>query len=370
MGHIFISFVFYNILLLVFYSHYRKGHYYIKKSDLIIFTILLIAFGTYGGGEGDYLHYKERVELYHSLYDVFYYNMMEIQYNYLAYYLDGNYNLWRLVIFSIQFIGMSWFLYKAKMNTYPVYLCFISYCLILSVYNRAGWGPIYFFMGVYLLIEKKNPLFLFAIALCYVSHTQNLVLLTLIPLAFFDLKKWHIVLALLLFGTLVASLKESFNSFLDSGGLDGFEGGDYISDKAKTYSQSSLGAFGNSIGEYLIFILRYVPMALFVLLLLKIVFIKHNKYLSFYKPYRSVINITIGAMALSFVVLFASLGGGTFYYRILGMLLFPMSILLPYMLNNGSISKKTFNIYILCFIVCSELNYFKDLYYTYAHGNV
>ncbi len=37
-------------------------------------------------------------------------------------FLNGNYFLWRFVLYSIQFIGFSWFLYKAKLNTYPIFL--------------------------------------------------------------------------------------------------------------------------------------------------------------------------------------------------------------------------------------------------------
>ena len=195
MGHILLSFLFFNIILLVFYKNYRKGNYYIKKGSLIFYTILLIAFGTYGTGEGDYLSYKRVVELIHSTIDVISLNGMEIQYNYLAYYLGGNYTLWRLVIFSVEFIGMSWLLYKAKLNTYPVLLTFVAVCLLLYTYQRSYWGVIFYFLGLYLLLEKKNPLFLILIGLCYFSHTQNIVLLVLLPLSFINLKGWQMISA-------------------------------------------------------------------------------------------------------------------------------------------------------------------------------
>jgi hypothetical protein len=143
LGHIILSFLFYNIILIIFYRHYKRGDYYIGKWNLVLYTIILIAFGVYGCGEGDYLHYKDKMSLYHSLADVYYYDMMEIQYNYLAYLVNGNYDLWRLVVFSVQFIGLSWFLYKAKLNTYPVLLSFITICLVISIYGRAFWGLIY-----------------------------------------------------------------------------------------------------------------------------------------------------------------------------------------------------------------------------------
>lgn len=366
MGHILLSFLFYNLLLFIFYIHYREGHFFIKKSHLISYTILLIAFGTYGGGEGDYVHYKEIIEQHHSLFDVAYSTGMEPQYYYLAYLVDGNYNLWRFVVFSIQFVGMSWLLYKAKINTYPIYLCFVSLCLVSSVYQRNFWGQIYFFLGVYLLIEKKNPFFLIIIALCYVSHTQNIVLLGLLPLAFIDTKKWHLLLALVLLGTISSVIKDNFTSIIDSGGI---EGADYVNERMTTYSKSETGNFGESFGEFLLFLFRYVPLGIIFLTWLKILFKSRGKYLLFYKPYRRVLNISIGIVLSSFVILFASLGGGSFFYRILGMILFPFSILIPYMVSTRTIKKKTFDLFIHLFVITTEFSYMKDVYYAYANGN-
>lgn len=365
MAHIIISFIFFNFLLLIFFNHFKRGHYFIKKQKLYLYTLLLIAYGTYGGGEGDYLHYKESVELFHSLAAVFYYNGMEIQYNYLAYLVGGNYDLWRLVIFSVEFIGLSWFLYKAKLNTYPVFLCFISICLIYYTYQRAFWGVIFYFMGFYLLIQKKNPLFLVIIALCYVSHTQNLILLLFLPLGFINIKRWQLFSVLLLLGVLSTLLKNYFTSYLDSGGV---EDAAYLNDKVQRYSQGGLNNFGNSIGEYIVFILRYVPLALIVLSFLKMIFFNRNTYLCFYKPYRGIINITISLVISSLIVLFADLGAGTFFYRILAMSLFPFAFLLAYMLDNKFLKRRTFNFLIFNYILVSEISYIKDIYYAYANG--
>lgn len=366
MGHIFLSFIFYNFILSLFYSHYRKGHYYIDKTHLIIYTLLLIAFGTFGTGEGDYIHYKEDVERFHSLFDVLYHSSMEIQYNYLAYFVGGNYTLWRLVIFSVQFIGMSWLLYKAKLNTYPVYLSFITICLVYYTYQRSYWGVIFYFLGFYLLLEKKNPLFLIIMALCYFSHTQNIILLALLPFGFISIKRWQLVIAVLLIGIAATALKDNFFEYLDSGGI---EDADYINGKMKDYGEGTAVYFGNSIGEFVIFLFRYVPFAIFVLSLVKMVLTNRHKYLSYCKSYRSMINVTIGLVITSMVVMFASLSAGIFFYRILSMALFPFSILLFYMVENKTIKKSSFNMYILIYIIGTELGYIKDLYYAYA-GNI
>lgn len=326
----------------------------------------MIAFATYGTGEGDYLSYKENVEVFHSLPDVFLYHGMEVQYNYLAYLVDGNYTLWRLVIFSIQFIGMGWLLYKAKLNTYPVLLCFVAICLLTYTYQRSYWGVIFYFLGVYLLFTKKNPFFLIIMGMCYFSHTQDIALLVFLPLSFIDIKRWQLLITVLLIGTMANLLKDYLPEFIDSGGV---ENADYFNEKVSRYGQGGSNYFGGSYGELLLFLLRYIPLAIIVLTLVKLILINRSKYLSFEKPYRAMINVVIVIVIAALVVLAASsLGIGIFFYRLLAMTLFPIAIILPNMLNAKILKKYDFNSYVLIYIAAAEFSYVKDIYYAYVHG--
>ena len=342
MGHILLSFLFYNILVIVFYSHYRRGHYYINKTNVLLYTILLIVFGTYGGGEGDYLHYKETVENVHSVWDVLQTGGLEPQYTYLAYLLDGNYLLWRLVIWSIQFLGLGWFLYKAKLNTYPVMLVFTSLFLVTSCYGRVYWGVIYYFMGLYLLIERKNPLFLMAIALCYISHTSNLVLIALLPLGFINLKRWHLVVIIICFGTIITSFNDFFTSLSQNGGI---EGADHFNSRLRAYSggENEISYWGNSIGEKTIFVLRHAPLFILLFSIVKLFIYSYNKYKQIYTPVRRIMSIYLALNVVSFIFLFADMGSGAYFYRVLAMSFFPISLFLPYLTLSKLISRKTFN---------------------------
>lgn len=361
MKHIILSFLFFNIILLIFYNKYRKGHYYINKTNLFFYTILLIAFGTYGTGEGDYFSYKLAVEMMDSIIDVISYDGMEIQYNYLAYYVNGNYTLWRLVLFSVQFIGMSWLLYKAKLNTYPFFLTFVAVCLVLFTYQRSYWGVIYYFLGLYLLLEKKNPLFLIVIGLCYFSHLQNVILLALLPLGFINFKSWQLVLTVLLIGTISAVFSDFFTSFMDSGGI---EGADYLNSKVVAYGEGHTSFFGSSIGEAIQFMFRYVPITIIVIAWVRMILTNRSKYLSLEKPFRGVMNVTISLMIASIVFLSASsLGMGIFFYRTLSMSLFSLVLLLPYLVEREILRKDMFNIIIFVYVLGTELSYVKDLYY-------
>lgn len=365
MTHILLSFIFYNILLIIFYYHFKCGNKYIGKKNLLFYTILLIAFATYGTGEGDYLHYKENVELFRSLADVSFYRGMEIHYNYLAYFLEGNYTLWRLVIFSLQFVGMSWLLHKAKLDTYPVFFSLVAICLVLYTYQRSYWGVIFYFLGIYLLQEKKNPLFIIIIVLSYFSHTQNLVLLGLLPLGFINLRSWHLLLVFLFMGVIAATLKDYFNYYLDSGGVENAE---YLNYKVDLYSRGGKGNFGNSIGEQITFFIRYIPVVIIVLIWLKLLFTKRKKYLSLYKPFRRVVNIMIALVITSLVILLSDLGSGTFFYRILAMTLFPVSMIMPEMVKNKIMKEKLFYDIIGIFVFATEVSYFKSIYYAHVVG--
>lgn len=368
MLHIFLSFVFFNIIVFNLYGHYKKGDYYVKKSDLLIYIALFILFGTYGGGEGDFFHYKDIIEEHHSLSDVLFYSGMEPQYVYLSYFVGGNYYLWRFVLFSIEFLGFGYFLYKAKLNTYAVLLSFTTLCLVSSVYGRAYWGGIYFFFGVYLLIEKKNPLYIIAILLSYVSHTSGLIRIALLPLAFINIKKWHLIALMFSFGLIVAIFKDALIDLLNSGGFDA-DGASYINSRLETYAnEESKAYFGKSLGTTISIVLKDLFVVSVIYTVVALIFKNNNGYSAIYKPLRGVINICLGVFILSAIILAASVGSGPLFYRVFDMTVFMVAIIIPCLKDVGVITKKRFIIYIYWFIFYSEYRYIIDLYYAYVEG--
>ena len=109
-----LSFLFYNIIVFLIYRHYRRGEYKIPISQLILFTLLFIAFGTYGNHLGDYWRINEMVDFFgKSSIDVEEGFAMEKHYYLLAKLVNGNYILWRLIINCVAFIGFAFFLGRA-----------------------------------------------------------------------------------------------------------------------------------------------------------------------------------------------------------------------------------------------------------------
>lgn len=328
--------------------------------------MVFIAFGTYGGGEGDYWHLKESVENCTTLTDVLFGGGMEQQYKFLAYWLDGNYTLWRLIIYSLQFIGMFSLLKAAKLNTYSFLLIFTTMCLVPSVYGRAFWGGIFFFIGMVLLINKRNPLFLLIMLLSYFSHTQNVLLIALLPLCLFNINKWHILLMVLLLGVVATAFKDYFTLFVDSGGI---EGADYINSKVNEYSSDNVNvndSIINSIGELILFIIRYVPLFVFLFYLSYLV-IKSEKVALLATPFRRMIGFPILLFFFSLVLLRADINEN-YFYRCLVMMQFPISLIMSHMQDYKLLKKKTFLRYNYLFTLAFEFSYCKDLYYAYAGG--
>ena len=247
-------------------------------------------------------------------------------------------------------------------------IAFTSLFLVTSIYGRVYWGVIYYFIGLYLFIENKKPLYLILVALCYVSHTSNLILIALLPLGFWELKRWHLVLIIVLFGSITSLFNDYFNLILDEGGIDG---ADYLNGKVNSYTTSGQFVFsywGNSIGEKIIFLLRHVPL-IFVLFRIMKIFMGDNKeFKLFDKPFRRIIYVYIGVNLISFVFLFADMKTGTYFYRVLAMSFFPITLILPYLMVKKQMTKHSFNLYIILFLIASEANYLKDMYYAYVAG--
>lgn len=225
---------------------------------------------------------------------------------------------------------------------------------------------IFYFIGLFLLIEKKNPLFLVVIGLCYFSHTQNVALLALLPMGFIKLKSWHLIAIVPFLGLIAVYFKDYLLAIIDSGGI---EDADYLNSKIHTYGEGGTNYFGSSAGEFLLFVFRYVPMVVVVLTWGKMILTNKKMYNSLGISYRGIMNITLGLVIAAVIVLSASsLGIGIIFYRVLAMALFPLVLLLPYMVDKKMLKKRTFNKILLVYMFCSEYSYMKDLYYAYVSG--
>lgn len=354
-----LSIIFYNIILFIIYSKYKKGYTYISGKSMFFYMLLFIAYGTYGTHVGDYLRVNEMVEYIGQSPDYIIAGNFEPQYSMLAKFVHGNYVLWRLIINSIAFIGLGYFLHKSNLNDYRTLLLFTALSLFLVACNRGQWGQIYFFFGLYLCYYRKWSYLLLTIA-AYFSHASLLVLFALIPISFLKINKY---LAVLFLGVVVLSLgyfQDSFDALVSTG-IDN----EYYNAKLNSYTnQNTNNFFGASIGETIQSLLSFAPKYVFYFYLSYLLF--KNRYNDDQDKARNAIMIVSLILFWSSIVCnFLDLGTGTIARRLFEMTSIPMLILVRYVFVDEK--EKYYDKLIKWEILAMEVQFAFFIYYAYAN---
>lgn len=357
-----LSFLLYNIIVMLIYKHYKRGEYNISIKQLILFTLLFIAFGTFGNHLGDYWRINEMIEFYGKLSSDDIGTSMEKHYYILAKLVNGNYVLWRFVINCVAFIGFAFFLYKSKMANYSTLLLFASMCLFWVAGHRGWWGYIYYYYGVYLFFRDKKYIYLILATLSYFSHSSNILLLALLPIAFFKFNRYCTILVIVFLFFGLDRLQEYFNIIAVNGVED-----EYYSKKINAYSsQTENNFFGSSIGEYLQNFFILVPKYLFMFYMLKLLLFNKYNIRNMSTEQNAITNISVILFLASIAAFFMDLGSGTIAFRMLTMSTFPILLLSDFILDgkNQKYKIKMSN----WFLISIELTYIFSIYYASIHG--
>ena len=352
----------FHVTLLLCYIPYRQGKFYISNSKLCFFMILFILLGTYGNHFGDYFRYSEMIEIYGKSpwYDIGI--SMEPQYYYLAKIVDGSPTLWRLIIYSIEFIGLGFFLKKSNMNTYPTLLFFIVSCLFWATGHRAWWGLVYFFFGTYLCFYKRNYLYLlFCLAVLY-SHSSHFILFCLLPIAFLRFNKYVAIFVIIMMLSSLNVFQDYFNTIL----IEGMED-EYASQKIHTYSsQGGQKFFGDSIGEILQNVTSKVPIYIFYIYLFIRVIFNRNFRINMPTEVNAIVNISFCLFMAALVFNLIDTNSGIFATRILTMCSFSAILIAPKVLIGNK--EKYYHKLIKWKWISIELTYIIALYYTIVNS--
>lgn len=359
-----LSFIFYNIIVLLIYKHYKRGEYNISTKDLIWFTIAFIAYGTYGNHLGDYWRLNETIKLFGTtaVWDIG--RSMEIQYYLLAKWVDGNYVLWRLAINVVSFVGLAFFLKKANMDNYPTLLLFATMCLFWTAGHRGWWGYIYYYFGVYLFFKTKRPWYLIFALFSYFSHASNILLIALLPITFFRFNRFVAMGLIIYLGLGLGVFQEYFDGIVSNGMDD-----EYYTQKVETYANQNLNNFfGASIGEYLQYFFLMAPKFLFMFYMSKKVIFDKEYVRTMSRGQNALTNVSILLFFVSVTAFFMNLGTGTIASRIMSMSTFPILLLANYVLVGRK--AKYIPMMTMCFFLTIEFTYIFSIYYTSVHGIV
>ena len=359
---VFFVLILFNYVLYHYKELSNKRFFQPIPSNRRIYIFILFTFcGLVGLQHGDYFRYAEEVREIVRTAASYRITHLEYQYEQLAKLVQGNYLLWRFIIFGGQFAILLYYLKKINLFSYGFLYVFSVMCLHSMVVGRASWGVVLFFCTTYYAIQSKNYKHLFITPLCLYSHTSLVVLLAVLPLIFLKFNKKSIFFFIILYFALSNVLYYAFENIPL---LATYEQTEIISQKMESYAdpdrENSIGFFGNSFAAKL----SSIPEKLGLSALLIILLVKAYKKRGFIE--HSIHFLLLASLFLvmfSFVMLEGEFGAGTLSYRFFNMIKLPLSIALYYFYKKELITRKVFVLFITIFIFVLEVTLIVPLYY-------
>lgn len=360
---IFLVLIIFNCVLLHFNNLARKRFFQpIPSSKRLMIFLLLTFLGIIGLQQGDYFGYLDEVkEIARTPESYGRVTHLEPQYETLARIVNGNYILWRFIIFGGQFAILLYYLRKSDLFTYGYLFFFSSICLSGMIVGRTSWGVVLFFCSIYYALQNKDYKHILVAPLCLFSHTSLVVLLAIIPLVFFRINKKSFLFFLILFFVLTYALKYVFDNIPM---LSAYEQAEILSQKMESYTdpnrENAIGFWGNSIGAKL----TSVPQKTGLLALL--IILLYTGYKNKERVEKGIHFLLLACLFLvmfSFVMLNGKFGAGTLSYRFFDMIHLPISIAFYYYYRNGLVSKRLYSFFITIFIISLEFSLIVPLYY-------
>ena len=149
MIELFAVFFLHNILLLYLWGKSRIINRRIGKKNFLFLFVLFFALSILGLQSGDYNYYKELVQEINSgmssaqdVRDALLYLHMEPLYNYLAFLVNGNYLLWRAVVFGVSIVFLFLFARKIELDYWPFLFLFALINFRGFIVGRMYWGDL------------------------------------------------------------------------------------------------------------------------------------------------------------------------------------------------------------------------------------
>lgn len=356
--------LFYNgIVAYLFIKYKRCGSQPISTNNYWRVIWIFVLFGVIGVQFGDYPHYEEIV---HDVYkqslrysgDSWMEGLhMEPLYNRLVVLCKGNYFLWRLIWFTVEFLAFGVMFKRLGHNNYQSLFVF-STCALFSVCaGRVSWGLIFFFLGFYTFFQTKEYKYLCFVLISFFAHNSMLVLFALTPVLLIRSNKKIIFISIIMVPFLVGLFGVALQNMLQLSFLP-----EAITHKLSTNYMDTerTGNLGGSIGEYIYNLCGRIP--LYYLIIRYFIDVIKKKIVVPYKS-QKFFNLIIVLFALTQVALFSDFGSASLYVRFFSMLYVPIFLLVY--CSNGWYYFKTreFKLYMFLLWTAFNLNYFKAAYY-------
>lgn len=354
---------FYNFIVFFLYYKYKKyGDAPIPDVNYWGVILLFVLFGVYGVQFGDYPRYADIIQDVYQ--DYLKYSgdswlqgqHMEPLYNRLVVFCRGNYDLWRLIWYATEFIGVGYILKTIHHNNYQTLLLFACTALFSVCAGRVSWGIAFFYFGVYAFLQSQKYRYLFFVVLSVFAHNSMLVLIATLPLLFFKNNKKMLLISVISIPILAGILEMLLQNFLQLSFLNQ----DLAYKLENNYMQGDrVGNFGYSIGEKIQQTVERVPLYVLILLLFKDVLLRRIHLPAYSQRF---LNIIIAIFSIAHIALLATFGSAALYGRIFYMLYIPVFILL--FIDQCKIYQyKSYKWYVWSLWLAFNLNYLKAIYY-------
>lgn len=329
----------YSICLLYSYRLGKSWDIYtirrLPSSSIIIFVSFVGFYFITNCMNGDFFHTMEKVHDY-SPSVLSYYNGEPI-YRVITSIVNNNYLLFRIIVWGGAFIV---FCLTARRMRIPLFMAVSIIAIFYSVlfcYARATAAMAVYFLGLSFFCYPTKHEWLGYImggGLVFFSwqfHTSALIMIIMTFIIFMPVKKWSILIMLLVIPIIAVYFKDFF--FLLA--LDE-ETNEYMANKMLSYSEREVVT---GVASRMINLVRYaslyVPLFYCYSLIIKKQENAHDN--------QSISRLFIVAFGLAYASTIFLFFGDTFYtffYRVLNMTIIPISLLLSKLYIDGKMSKR------------------------------
>ena len=355
-------FILHNFLALFLYSRSRSHCTAIKSDNYNFLLVFFLALALLGLQTGDYFSYVDLVKeacgilQSNSNYDG-YITHMEPIYNYLAYFVGGNYMIWRLIVFGSSFIIIFLFARNLGFNYYYFFFFFTILCLSSFLVGRMYWGVALFFGAIALYREQKKWWALLLCICAAFAHKSLYILPVLIPFVFLRFNKRFLFVSVFLFFILSFILNRLFG---DLSVLSLFF--DDLEKSIMAYTEADIkgSVFGYSIGERIVYVSKFMAGCLIYLSLVYKVIIKKVEIPVFIHSFLVLMTIIL---LLASALYSGNFGDGTIVYRYIELIYYPSIFLFCYETQQKIISRSLRSLIVFLTYFSFESSMILSMYY-------
>ncbi len=360
-----IVFVLHNLLLFYLWNQSRKRNDLIGRRNYRFLLLVYIVLAIVGLQSGDYIHHIEEIEYVYnemrstsSPSDSMMFFHMEPIYNYLAYWVHGDYIIWRAIVFGIPFIILFFTIKKIELKYWEYYFLFTLISFSGFIVGRMYWGVCLFFCSIACARKTGNKWYLLFAILALFAHKCLYILPAFIPMAYIKLNKKSILIIGGVFVVMTIVLQNLFGYltiFTDY--YEGFSRNlNYYEDGS---TENTYSIFGQSIGERIIYLTEFIAMFIATIhLLVKSV----QKKISLPEYVQSL--LILGFLFIVFAFAFYIVGlGGIYTWRYITISWFPLTFVMCYYIKNRLFDKGIRSIVVSLLLISFEASLTVPIFY-------